>query len=471
MVALRSRRLETLFGVSLNELRAEHVHGLVISAIQEAFDLDFKKTLYGRTDSDKRALAGDVAAMANTAGGIILLGVEEDDQARAVGTPGVKLSDGEVARIHQVVASLVAPLPAFDVFPIPATGTTESETKNDTTGSASAPLGFLAIAIPRSPGAPHAVLVNDALRYPKRNGSTTRYLSEPEVATAYRDRLATAHRQGDRAEEAEQEAKDRLDTTDLPWLLISLVPDLPGDLTITRELYSTFQAEIMSKQPCVVPYDVRFYRARVGRRRLLADGTANDFPLAKWALLELHTDGSGVFGLVIRDWAERDRRQAPIAEGEPRQQLIDDESIAIGIVSGLLHLARHARDRAAAGGNALVRAQLLPITQERPTKIGHTRAFGGVGHADSRTYEPVVVPPAPGEAVAPLEDIAEPSPSLVATAAILLDELGQAFGVPEMGQLSRDGRIRRRHWNPNMWWPNLTVWAEQHGIEVTDETV
>lgn len=35
----------------------------------EAYDLDFKATLYGKSDKERRDLAGDVAALANTAGG------------------------------------------------------------------------------------------------------------------------------------------------------------------------------------------------------------------------------------------------------------------------------------------------------------------------------------------------------------------------------------------------------------------
>jgi hypothetical protein len=57
--------------------------------------------------------------------------------------------------------------------------------------------GLVLIAVPRSQLAPHAVIVNDGLRYPRRNGATTRYLSEPEVAAAYRERFAAAQRQAD----------------------------------------------------------------------------------------------------------------------------------------------------------------------------------------------------------------------------------------------------------------------------------
>jgi predicted HTH transcriptional regulator len=53
------------------------------------FDLDFKEAHYGNTDGEKKKLAGYVAAIANTAGGVILIGIEEDDQARAIAAPGV----------------------------------------------------------------------------------------------------------------------------------------------------------------------------------------------------------------------------------------------------------------------------------------------------------------------------------------------------------------------------------------------
>jgi hypothetical protein len=81
------------------------------------------------------------------------------------------------------------------------------------------------IAVPRSPLAPHAVVVNDGLRYPRRNSATTRYLSEPEVADAYRARFAAPRRQADRASKIEADALSRLDTTeDHVWIAVSLVP-------------------------------------------------------------------------------------------------------------------------------------------------------------------------------------------------------------------------------------------------------
>lgn len=459
MVALRSRRLESIFGTALDTLASHHIHALVSAGVQEAFDLDFKQTLYGGKDQEKRALAGDVAALANTGGGVIVLGVEEDDQARATKAPGVAISDAEVARMRQSIASLVAPMPVVDILtvPEPATGVGDDDTQQ----------GFIVVAVPRSPGAPHAVLINDGLRFPVRNGATTRYLSEPEVATAYRNRFASAQRQGQRIVEVEREAISRLAIDDnYAWVIVSLVPDLPGDM-ILQDAFKAWEMEIR-RRPTITNEGVGINRTRVGRRRLLADGTSNYAAESRFISLELHTDGSGAFALSVSKLGAR--RATAQRGGEPEdsgRQVVTDEGIAAGIVSGLLQLGRHARDRAAAGGTALIRAQLHPVGESRPTTIGHTR-FYGMG--ETRTGEQYQVRADPAEAAAAVDDLAQPGPALIEAAALLLDELGQAFGVPEMGQLTRDGRIRRGYWNSSRQ-SEIVQWAEAYGIEVTEEGI
>ncbi|HEX9517966.1 MAG TPA: ATP-binding protein [Streptosporangiaceae bacterium] len=119
----------------------------------------------GRTDRDKRGLAGDVAALANTAGGIIILGVAEDDQAQAAAAPGVAISDDAVCRMRQVIASLVAPMPEIDILPVPA--------------SPGGDHGFLIVAVLPSPSRPHAVLVNVGMRFPVRNGKRSATCPSP----------------------------------------------------------------------------------------------------------------------------------------------------------------------------------------------------------------------------------------------------------------------------------------------------
>src|SRR5437899_7605214 len=150
-MVMRSRRLETLFGAGLDRLTAEHVRRLVPQQVEEAQDLDFKREHYGDGDSEKRSLATDVAAMANTVGGIILIGVDETE-GRASGADGVQLSETATLRIRHIVAAKVAPVPSFEVITVPDEAATDR--------------GFLLIAVPESAMAPHAVVFENAVRYP-----------------------------------------------------------------------------------------------------------------------------------------------------------------------------------------------------------------------------------------------------------------------------------------------------------------
>lgn len=475
MVALRSRRLEALLGAPFSDLRPEHLRGLVSAGAAEAFDLDFKSVTYGRSDRDRRDLAGDVAAMANTAGGLIVIGIEEDDQSRAKRALGVDVTDAEVRRIAQVVASLVSPIPTFDILTVLEDANESVETRReDATGDAGvidqpSGHGFILIAVVRSLSSPHAVLINDALRYPRRNGSTTRYLSEPEVAAAYRDRIAGASRQRERLDEVESEALLRLDLSGPPWLVVSLTPDLPGDLLITHGVYTSFQRRMTGASPTFIPIGIAFTRARVGRHRLLADGTRDNSSYAAWTSLELHDDGAGVFGVSVVDFSEHRRPSKDVVLPNDMQpsRLASDESITLGVLSGLMQIAQHARDLTAAGGNAAVRVRLVCGIGER-LEIGHNRSMG-FGDSRSRHVVGDGGSSAMAETGAALDDLAEPGAPLVATAASLIDELGQVFGIPEMGQLTHDGEVRRRYWGGYQ--PKMVAWAEQYGVAVVDSTL
>jgi len=78
--------------------------------------------------------------------------------------------------MRQIVAAGTAPHAEFEVRPV--VGPTEDS-------------GFYLLVADPSPYRPHAVVVNDGLRYPRHDGTTTRWLSEVEVEVAdlYRDRF------------------------------------------------------------------------------------------------------------------------------------------------------------------------------------------------------------------------------------------------------------------------------------------
>lgn len=447
-MAVRSSRLEQVLGVPLNQVTAAHVRGLVANEVPEAFDLDYKREMYGRTDADRRALAGDVAALANTAGGLIIIGIDEDAQARAGEATPVPLADDEVARIRQIVGSLISPVPTMDVYLLPDT---DSPVEDDE----AAQTGFVMIAVARSLAAPHGVLVNDALRYPRRNGATTRYLSEPEVAEAYRARLAGLGAQTARLDAVWRDGLERLDVRDAVWAAVALAPELPGGMRINQGSLRAFQSAFQGRSPTIAGPDYTIERTQVGPGFLHADGAGDRAAdLATWVSLDLHTDGGGFFAMYVGRRIDETGQPSPVQAG--------DELLTVAVLSALVHLGGHA-SKVAAGGDALLRAGLWKPSEGMPVHLGHRRGFGGTYGAS-----PLRTPLAPVETVAPLDALV-PGPSLVATAARLCQQIGHAFGAAELGQLTEDGQIRRRYFSNGF--PRLEKWADAAGVKTVDDTL
>jgi hypothetical protein len=439
--------LEGIFGDRLDALTYEQVASLAANSVTEDYDLDFKAELYGRSDKARRDLAGDVAAMANTAGGVLVLGIAEDDQARAAGLPGVELSDEEGRRYRQIVGDLVHPQPAFETIAV------ENPAKPGH--------GFLLIAVPRSPLAPHAVHVDKALRYPKRYGTTTTYLAEAQVALAYRERFAGFQRGFEDLEQHEADLVQRLDGKDQAFVVVTLIPDMSGDFILDTQAMRQFQQQTTGKDPWLLQRGTYFERATVGSRRLIAY-TGNDPTASRYQACELHQSGAGAIAIAVTD---RQSNGVGANDPGPGISLIDDEDLVLAVISGLRFVARHARDRAAAGGNATVRASLWPVSQEIPAELHQARSFRGRLGAQRVTESPVA------SGVFDIDDLAEDGPALFAAGADLSSSLIQHFGYPEALQVTREGSIRTQYWNGQGFRPRLLQWAAEAGVPTTDATL
>lgn len=158
----------------------EVVRNFLLMRIPESTVLDYKWEVDLTKSSHKVKLAKWIAALANTRGGVLLLGVKEDgdtgepdpeEPLRPVVTPpNVEL----VQQITNVVNGLVHPRPIYHVFPIPA-------------GDGHAAV----ICVPASPNRPHVVQEGNEHVVPVRRGTSTVSASREELDQLYADRLAT----------------------------------------------------------------------------------------------------------------------------------------------------------------------------------------------------------------------------------------------------------------------------------------
>lgn len=136
----------------------------------ETASFDAKSALPAKGKS--KDLAIDVAAMAND-GGTLLYGVGEDENDRPTVLQPLVLP-GARERVDQIVHTSISEPPTIKVHAIP--------TDNDPS------LGYLVIAVPPSPRAPHMVTVGKDNRYYERSATGNTPLTEGEVARLYERR-------------------------------------------------------------------------------------------------------------------------------------------------------------------------------------------------------------------------------------------------------------------------------------------
>lgn len=448
MTVARMPRLEAVFGARVDELSWERLLGVVSSAASESQDLEFKGQHYGNSDSDKREFAKDIASLANASGGVLLIGIVESD-GRAAGIQEVSLLESDIVRYRQIAANFVAPLPSFELMAVPSPDSSD--------------VGVLAIVVERSSSSPHGQLVNEGFRFPRRHGTTTIWLSEPELADAYLRRFTLHDAAGVRSEKLAEEFVRTLDITE-PWLILMLVPDSLGYMPIDKSVYQAFQARMQSRNAGLPWSGVSYQRFGVGPRRLRADGGpsrgAGESGPAQWCAMELHADGSGAYAIRIADLARTERE----IDGVRRPVILDDEDIAAGLISGLAWLGEHAW-QAGAGGVVTLRASVVPVDAGQQAVLGQGRSWAGgdtygypVDFAESVTVNALAT------------DLHPIGPDLIGTAALLLSDVAQAFGVAELGQLDREGRVRLLYWRSGIQ-QHVRAWCEAHSIEATQETI
>jgi len=441
----RFTRLEQILGGRVEELTWTSLTVVVEQGAPEAVDVDFKQGHYPNTDGGKRELCKDIAAMANTAGGIILLGIEETDGV-AAGFAPLALDEADEQRYRQIVANGVFPLPRFDLLRVADPG--------------DATRGVLVILVPKSPLAPHAVVKDDSLRYPRRHGSTTLYLSEPEVATAYRQRFALGRERLALVAEREEGALERL-APDEPWLVVTLVPDLEGQMVVDRASLRAFQADMVGHAAQLPWYGLTWSQCGAGFRRLWAHGGQRgdeSHGYIRWCSANLHSDGSASYAIQLGN------RARLVDEGDESETHVDDEAIASTLLAGLEQLGTHAWE-CGAGGQANIRVRVWAPRNGKRIALTHGRGIMG-----GSTYAPAVDAPAPAEVVVPLELLYPFGPDGVATAALLLRDVAQTLNVPEVGQLATDGTVRSRYWG-NSVQSSLRAWCNERGIRVTEEVL
>lgn len=147
------------------------IEALVTDAVQESKALDFKETLPGNSDGDKKDFLADVSSFANTNGGDLYYGIKEKDGA-ANEAVGITNFDEDAARLQfeQRIPSGIGPrIPGFDMKVVD--------------GFPKGPV--LVMRIPKSWMGPHMVIYKGSSKFYSRHSAGKTQMDVGEIRQAF----------------------------------------------------------------------------------------------------------------------------------------------------------------------------------------------------------------------------------------------------------------------------------------------
>jgi predicted HTH transcriptional regulator len=112
--AILSLFMVQIFGnKNLEDLKQGDVEGLINRGEEESIILEFKKEL----GSDSKEIAKDLSSMANAEGGLVIYGVEEDDNGKAKSIEWIDSLNFE-EKIENIISTTINPIIPFKIIPV-----------------------------------------------------------------------------------------------------------------------------------------------------------------------------------------------------------------------------------------------------------------------------------------------------------------------------------------------------------------
>lgn len=302
--------LHLALGLNTSDVTLDLVRMACDQRIKERDDLDWKSqlplTISAKSGDDEGRnrqqdeLSKDIAAMANTRGGLILFGVaevrgtSEADKVTSVGEP----DDVTLQNIRRVASSLIHP-PVVNL---------KLDWLSDGTDTA------LAMQVPQGVEAPHLVRPRKKqgdgywFAAPYRNGPDTEWMTEKMIESAYRDRLLSrGRREQDLTSMLAALSAATAGRGDTAWVVAVARPETPlpahprPGLSAARRVFDTAWSSpwddfFASGSPAYPGSMLRSVDARLGFRKYrqfggYQVGRANTQGRIQ-AMAEVHTDGS-----------------------------------------------------------------------------------------------------------------------------------------------------------------------------------
>lgn len=277
--------LHRALGLGPQPLTGAILDEAVKAGVPESDDLDWKSALPPAKGLALTDFPKDIAAMANSGGGLIVYGVEEDQKAATARVDVGSLSETHERALRSVAVSAITP-PVFNL----AIWRLEHD-------------GDFAVVldVPASVDGPHLIYRNELFGAPRRNDADTVWMKEREIEALYRARFEERRHSTEVLDALHAEAVAGRSTEERAWFVAVAHPRAPRLLgRMTRDEARAILSKSRSLAPIyadrngVHPLErVETHNPQPGLRRWIAKSTASGERSAwREAWASVHHDGS-----------------------------------------------------------------------------------------------------------------------------------------------------------------------------------
>jgi hypothetical protein len=203
--------LHRTLGEPPGPMTSEMIDAAVAQAVQEETDLDFKSELPPTKHIAQTDFPKDVAAMANSGGGVILFGVEETQKAATA-----RVDVGELTEVHERAlrsAAITAISPPVFGLRIDRLGEPASR--------------CVAVTVAASLDGPHLIYRGEYFGAPVRNDADTVWMKERQIEAMYRARFDERRHATDSLDRIYSDAAVGRDTAQRAWFIAVAQPRIP----------------------------------------------------------------------------------------------------------------------------------------------------------------------------------------------------------------------------------------------------
>ncbi len=325
VVDMEFTALHRLLGHGPGPLTDEMIDEAVSQTIAETDDLDWKSSLPPTSGLPQTDFPKDVAAMANSGGGVIVYGVKEQEKRATERVDAGDLTENHERTLRSGAVTAISP-PVFGLG-IHRLGEPGNQ--------------CVVIVVPASVDGPHLIYKNDYFAAPIRNNADTVWMKERQIEAMYRARFDERRHAAEALDNLYGELIAGRDTAERAWLFAVGRPRVTPT-TITRwdredapRLFNNAAERSLSyaRREGIRPFDTAsLINPRPGLRRWVAPNTAIE-DKARWkeAWASIHFDGSVTVVFAIGGHRSR--------EGFNPGSLIDSAAVE-GAVADFLGLVR-----------------------------------------------------------------------------------------------------------------------------------